>query len=342
VVGRAGRVRVGPREVVRAYARMTGFPEALIDPAARLDVDAVRAFFRARVIGQPHVIDRLVQVIVLLKAGLDEPGRPLGSFLFMGPTGVGKTESALALTEYLFGDRRRLVRFDLGEYAAPGSALRLVDGPGGQGALTQAVREQPFSVVLLDEVEKADGGVHDLLLQVLGEGRLTDGTGRTVRFDHTLVVLTSNLGAVRRAAIGYGGGAARPAAAHYLDAAERFFRPELVNRIDHLVPFDVLSEDALAEIARLLLAQALEREGLTRRGVQVELDDAVVAHVVARGYDPRYGARPMKRAVEAEVIVPLARALAASGVGGDAAAAPSIGRVRLEVVDGAVAVRGVG
>jgi ATP-dependent Clp protease ATP-binding subunit ClpC len=115
-----------------------------------------------------------------------------------------------------------------------------------------------------------------------------------------------------------------------------------VNRIDHLVPFDVLSEDALAEIARLLLAQALEREGLTRRGVQVELDDAVVAHVVARGYDPRYGARPMKRAVEAEVIVPLARALAASGVGGDAAAAPSIGRVRLEVVDGAVAVRGVG
>ncbi len=341
-LGRAGgaqeaRTKLGPADAVRAFARTSGFPEAMIDPARRLDVDEVRASFRRQVIGQDAAVERLVQVILLLKAGLNDPGRPLGSFLFMGPTGVGKTESALALTEYLFGDRKRLVRFDLGEYAAPGSAIRLVDGPDGQGALTRPVREQPFSVVLLDEVEKADGGVHDLLLQVLGEGRLTDGTGRTVRFDHTLLIMTSNLGAQRRAPVGYGGQADRPAAAHYLEAAEKYFRPELVNRIDHLVPFAELDQDGLRRIARLLLEQAIQREGLARRKVEVVVPEEVVDLVVARGFDPRYGARPMKRAVESEVMVPLARAL----VGGPLGASPTRvegRRVALAVEGGAVVV----
>ena len=310
------RPRLGPSDAVRAFARQSGFPEVMIDPARRLDIDEVRTHFRRQVIGQDAAVERLVQVILLLKAGLNDPGRPLGSFLFMGPTGVGKTESALALTEYLFGDRKRLVRFDLGEYAAPGSALRLVDGADGQGALTRPVREQPFSVVLLDEVEKADSGVHDLLLQVLGEGRLTDGTGRTVRFDHTLLIMTSNLGAARRSPVGYGESGARPPAAHYLEAAERFFRPELVNRIDHLVPFAELEGAGLRQIARLLLQQAIQREGLARRHLEVVLTEPVVDLVVARGFDVRYGARPMKRAVESEVMVPLARALVGGGYEG--------------------------
>src|SRR5262249_17093878 len=155
---------------------------------------------------------------------------------------------------YLFRDRERVVRFDMSEFGYPGSALRLVDGPDGQGELTRAIREQPFSVVLFDEIEKADGGVFDLLLQVLGEGRLTDGTGRTVRFTEAIIIMTSNLGAQRKEAVGFSArGAAAKLDRHYLDAAAKFFRPELVNRIDHLVPFGDLDQPSIRAIATKLV-----------------------------------------------------------------------------------------
>lgn len=295
-------------DAIAAFSRISGFPASLVDPKALLDVQGVRRFFRARVIGQDPATDLLSNLVMLLKAGLNDPDKPLGSFLFMGPTGVGKTESALTLAKYLFGDTKRLVRFDMSEYGYPGSSIRLVDGPDGEGELTRPVREQPFSVLLFDEVEKADPSVYDVLLQVLGEGRLTDGTGRTVRFVHTIVIMTSNLGATKKDPIGFSG-TNRPAAQHYLEAAERFFRPELVNRIDHVVPFSALERGSLAKIARGLLDAALAREGLTRRGLTVEYDEAVLERVLAAGFDPRYGARPMKRAVESEVSVPLARYL---------------------------------
>ena len=166
---------------VRTFAQMSGFPEALVDPKQQLDVAALRAFFDQRVIGQPQATELLTNVVLLLKAGLNDPEKPLGSYLFMGPTGVGKTESALTLAEYLFGDRQRLIRFDMSEYGDPGAANRLISGGDGQGPLTKRVREQPFSLLLFDEIEKADGGVFDLLLQILGEGRLTDDSGQTVR-----------------------------------------------------------------------------------------------------------------------------------------------------------------
>jgi ATP-dependent Clp protease ATP-binding subunit ClpC len=177
------------------------------------------------------------------------------------------------------------------------------------------VREQPFGVVLLDEVEKADSGVHDLLLQVLGEGRVSDDAGHTVSFRNTIVLLTSNLGAdsVGRS-IGFGGGGAAAHDAHYRAAAARFFRPELLNRFDQIVPYRPLSTEVVGRLARKALAEALGREGLLERGVTVEFDDAVVARLAELGFDARLGARPLKRAVETHVVAPLARLLARSAV----------------------------
>jgi len=226
---------------------------------------------------------------------------------------VGKTESALALAEYLFGDAARLARFDMAEYAVPGSAARLVGEAGGQqGALARRVREQPFGVVLLDEVEKADTGVHDLLLQVLGEGRLTDATGRTVSFRNTVVLLTSNLGADSAGrTMGFGERGVQEHEAHYLGAATTFFRPELLNRLDRVVPYRALTPDVIESLTRRTLEAALSREGLSRRGVKVTFGEEVVQYLARTGFDARYGARPLKRAVEQHVVAPLAQWLAA-------------------------------
>ena len=300
---------VQPGAAVRAFASMSGFPEPLIDPQQRLDIIELRRFFDERVIGQPQATELLANVVLLLKAGLNDPEKPLGSYLFMGPTGVGKTESALTLAEYLFRDRKRLIRFDMSEYGDPGSAMRLVSGPDGQGPLTKRVREQPFSLLLFDEIEKADSGVFDLLLQILGEGRLTDNSGRTVRYTHCIVILTSNLGAARKPALGFAEPSRHQLDRQYLEAAEKFFRPELVNRIDHIVPFSDLDRASLSIIVDGLLKQALQREGLVRRGISVQLDPQVRAQILSEGFDPRYGARPMKRAIEVRVIGPLARRL---------------------------------
>lgn len=298
--------------VTQAFCTRTGYPRELVDSSIRLDPDALLRRFRERIVGQDEATLLLRNLIVTLKTGLADPSRPLGAFLLLGPTGVGKTESALALAEYLFGDVARLARFDMAEYAAPGSAARLVGEVGGQqGGLARRVREQPFGVVLLDEVEKADSGVHDLLLQVLGEGRLTDGTGRTVSFRNTVVLLTSNLGADSAArSLGFSGDGPRNMEAHYLGAATAFFRPELLNRLDQVVPYRALGPDIIRTLVRRTLETALSREGLTRRGVKVTFGDDLVDFLAETGFDARYGARPLKRAVEQHAVVPLAQWLA--------------------------------
>ena len=297
-------------DAVRAFASSSGFPEALIDPERLLDVDAVRSFFLSRVIGQDEAMSLLTRLVMVIKSSLNDPEKPLGSFLFMGPTGVGKTEATLALAEYLFGSRDRLIRLDMSEYSYPGSAARLIGGPGGQGDLTGRVRKQPFSVILLDEVEKAAPEVFDLLLQVLGEGRLTDQTGQTVRFRHCTIIMTSNLGSGGPRAIGLSG-AKDPSRGErrYIEAAEKFFRPEFVNRIDFLVPFHSLSAVTVREIARRMLDSALAREGFSRRNIVVRYSDDVIDLLMTHGFEPKYGARPMKRAVERHVLVPISRRL---------------------------------
>jgi ATP-dependent Clp protease ATP-binding subunit ClpC len=308
--GEAGAA-VTEDDALDAFCRESGFPRDLVDPSRRLDPAAVRRFFETRILGQPEACARLAHVVFLLKAGLTAPDTPIGSFLFTGPTGVGKTESALTLAEYLFGDRERLTRLDMSEYGDPAAALRLVDGRRGEGALTQAVLNRPFGIVLLDEIEKADGGVLDLLLQVLGEARLTDGRGRLVSFRHTVVILTSNLGAGERAPVGFEN--MTDPSARYAKAVERALRPELLNRIDHVVPFRSLSREVLETLADRLVKAALAREGFARRGLAVHPSPDVVAAVAERGFDPKYGARPMKRAVEDLVIAPLAQHLAGRG-----------------------------
>lgn len=307
---------VSRSDVMETFSQQAGLPRALIDPAIRLSPDDVLTALGRRVVGQGHALGLMRDMVVTLKTGLADPGRPLGSFLLLGPTGVGKTESALSLTAYLFGDEKRLIRMDMSEYAAPGSGIRLVDGPLGEGLLTSKVRAQPFGVVLLDEVEKADGSVHDLLLQLLGEGRLTDATGRTVSFRNTVVILTSNLGADRVGKeLGFRKEDDADLTRHYRAAAATFFRPELLNRIDHVIAYRSLDFRAIEEIARRLLDAALRREGLLRRGVTVSLGERVIAWLAQAGFHPRYGARPMKRAIEQHVVAPLALVLSEGGAG---------------------------
>jgi len=293
-----------------AFCAQTGYPSSLVDPAVPLDPAAVLGRLRARVMGQDAAMELLAHLVVTLKTNLADPRKPLGSFLLLGPTGVGKTESAMALAELLFSDDRRLARFDMAEYAAPGSAARLVDARASGSTLAKRVREQPFGVVLLDEIEKAEAGALDLLLQVLGEGRLTDSAGHTVHFRNTVVLMTSNLGADSAGrSIGFGDGGAAADEAHYRAAAAAFFRPELLNRFDQVVPYRPLSREVIASLARRTLDAAVAREGIGRRGVAVRYDQAVVDRLAALGFDARLGARPLRRAVEQHVVVPLAELL---------------------------------
>jgi ATP-dependent Clp protease ATP-binding subunit ClpC len=305
---------VGPEAILDAFARRTGFPRSLVDPQARMDPEDVLAALRRRVVGQDDALALLRDLVLTLKTALADPRKPLGSFLLLGPTGVGKTESALALTEFLFGDEKRMVRIDMSEYAAPGSAARLLGLYGAEGVLTRRVREQPFGVVLLDEIEKADGSVHDLLLQLLDEGRLTDVTGRAVDFTNTVVVMTSNLGAETAGKqLGFGEQAVASLDVHYRSAAARFFRPELLNRIDHLVPYRPLDRPSVRLIVQRMLDLALGREGIARRGVAIRYEPPLLDLLADIGMDPRYGARPLKRAIEQRVVAPLAWRLASAG-----------------------------
>ena len=212
-------------------------------------------------VGQDEAVEAVADRICLSRARLNDPGRPLGSFLFAGPTGVGKTQCARALADYLYGSSERMVRFDMNEFVTHYSAARLVGTfSSPEGLLTSAVRQQPFSVVLLDEIEKAHPDVFDLLLQVLGEGRLTDALGNTVDFGNTFVIMTSNLGSTEASGIA-GFGENKPRVGAYLQAVERFFRPEFVNRLDKIIPFDPLTEDQIHDITRRLIESVAQREG---------------------------------------------------------------------------------
>ncbi len=303
-------------DVTAAFARETGLPLFLLEDSVRLDLAEARRWFAGRVIGQGEAVDLVGDLLATVKARLTRPRKPIASLLFIGPTGVGKTEMAKALAEFLFGSRQRLTRFDMSEYADPLAVQRLVGGSAaGEGLLTARAREQPFAVILLDEFEKAHPQLFDLLLQVLGEGRLTDSAGRLADFCNSVVIMTSNLGAASyqqgRAGFGEPGGEDHKrvrdeAREHFVREVRAFVRPEFFNRIDRVVPFAPLDEETIAKIARRQLQLVAGRDGVQYRGVALDVAPEVAAWLARKGYDARYGARPLKRAIERELLAPLA------------------------------------
>ena len=311
--------QIGNAEVISAFAAETGLPLFLLDDHVIFDTDNTAKWFEERVIGQSAAVSLVVELLATVKAGLTRPRRPIASLLFAGPTGVGKTEMAKSLARFFFGDESRMARFDMSEYADALAVTHLVGGiTGNEGTLTARIREQPFSVVLFDEFEKAHHSFFDLLLQTLGDGRLTDGRGRVADFTNSIVVMTSNLGAekFRRPRAGFDAGSEageqrltnsdRAAQKHFTRAVQDFLRPEIFNRIDHIVPFIPLDRETVERIAERELKLVEQRDGLLRRGVTLRTTPQALAILARRGYDPHYGARPLKRLIERELLLPLA------------------------------------
>ncbi len=300
---------IEPDEVTRAFAKETGLPLFLLD--APMMIDATRDWFSQRLIGQADPVDVVIDLLATIKAGLSRPDRPLASLFFIGPTGVGKTELAKSIAAFLYDNERRLVRFDMSEFSNPIAVDRLIGGSlATEGLLTRRIREQPFTVVLFDEVEKADAAFFDLLLQILGEGRLTDSSGRVADFRNSVIIMTSNLGAdaYRGSRLGLGDAESQSVDAElfFVRRVREFMRPELFNRLDRIVPFRPLGSQAIQAIAKRELNKLRQRDGAKYRELTIEVSDEAFAQLAADGVESTLGARPLKRVIERTIAAPLA------------------------------------
>ena len=313
------RDKVTDEEIARIVSRWTGIPVSKLVEGEREKLLRLPSILHQRVVGQDEAVEKVSEAILRSRAGIQDPNRPIGSFLFLGPTGVGKTELAKTLAQALFDDEKNLVRIDMTEYMEKHSVSRLVGAPPGYvgyeegGQLTEAVRRKPYSVILFDEVEKAHPDVFNILLQVLDDGRITDSQGRTVDFKNTIIILTSNLGSsIILEGIGPDGKLSEEARGEVNGLLKRQFRPEFLNRLDEIVFYTPLTREQIEKIADLTL-EALNKR-LAERGVTVRLTDEAKAYVVENGYDPVYGARPLKRFIQRAVETPVARTLIAEDV----------------------------
>ena len=306
------RSKVTEEEIAEVVSKWTGIPVSKMLEGERDKLLKMEGLLHQRVIGQHEAVVAVANAVRRSRAGLSDPNRPSGSFLFLGPTGVGKTELCKALAEFLFDTEEALVRIDMSEFMEKHSVARLIGAPPGYvgyeegGYLTEAVRRKPYSVVLMDEVEKAHPDVFNVLLQVLEDGRLTDSHGRTVDFKNTVIVMTSNLGSAQIQELAGDREAQRAAV---MDAVSSHFRPEFVNRIDEVVVFDSLAREQIAGIAQIQLGRLRQR--LAERELSLELTDEALDKLIAVGYDPVYGARPLKRAVQRWIENPLAQLILA-------------------------------
>ncbi len=303
---------VRPEQIAEVVERWTGIPTSKMLEGVREKLLKMEEELGKRVIGQEAAVQAVSNAVRRARAGLNDPNRPLGSFLFLGPTGVGKTELTKALAEYLFDDEHAMVRIDMSEFMEKHSVARLIGAPPGYvgydegGVLTEAVRRRPYQVILFDEVEKAHPDVFNVLLQVLDDGVLTDGQGRTVDFKQTLIILTSNLGSQALSQLPEGTDVEQ-AKADVMNAVRAHFRPEFLNRLDEIVIFDRLSRDDMTAIVDIQLGLLEKR--LAARKIGIEVDDAARKWLADRGYDPVYGARPLKRVIQKELQDPLAELL---------------------------------
>jgi ATP-dependent Clp protease ATP-binding subunit ClpB len=299
---------VGEEDIAKLVSKWTGIPVGRLLEGEAQKLVTMEARLRHRVIGQDEAVVRVANAIRRNRAGLSDPNRPIGSFIFLGPTGVGKTELARALAEFMFDDEKALIRIDMSEYMEKHSVARMIGAPPGYvgyeegGQLTERVRRHPYSVILFDEIEKAHPDVFNILLQILEDGRLTDGKGRTVDFRNAVLVMTSNVGS--SALFNLSVTDPERARKEAMEALRQAFRPEFINRIDDIVLFNPLGAEQLNKIVDLELAKVMRL--LADRKVRIELTPAARERVVRDGYDPAYGARPLRRTIQRLIQDPLA------------------------------------
>ncbi|MDM7921385.1 MAG: AAA family ATPase, partial [Pyrinomonadaceae bacterium] len=310
---------VDEEDVAEVVAKWTGVPVSKMLQGEMQKLIAMEDNLRNRVIGQDEALGAVANAVRRARAGLQDPNRPVGSFIFLGPTGVGKTETARALAEFLFDDERAMVRLDMSEYMEKRAVARMIGAPPGYvgyeegGQLTEAVRRRPYSVVLFDEIEKAHPDVFNVLLQILDDGRLTDSKGRVVDFKNTVLIMTSNLGSRAIQAAQENPLADHDVRNEVLQVLRDHFKPEFLNRIDDIVVFHQLGREQIASIIEIQLAKL--RKMLADRDITIELDESAKELLVKEGYDPVYGARPLKRAIQSLLQNPLAVKLLNGEVG---------------------------
>ncbi|MDO8659989.1 MAG: AAA family ATPase, partial [Candidatus Parcubacteria bacterium] len=312
-------------DIAEVVARWTGIPLTKMLEEERAKLEKMEEELTKRVIGQNEAIKRVADVIRRSRAGIGDPNRPIGSFILLGPTGVGKTELTKALGAFMFNDDRALIRVDMSEYVERHSMSKLIGSPPGYvgydeaGQLTEMVRHRPYSVILFDEIEKAHPEIFNVLLQVIDEGRLTDGKGRVVNFKNTIIILTSNIGSQfveKMESIGFSNNSQNQNYSNMkekvLEALKENFRPEFLNRLDEVVVFDVLSESAISEIVNLRIKVVKDR--LMGKGIGLEITPEALAHLAKEGYDPHFGARPLNRLIQNKILNPVASYIISNGV----------------------------
>jgi ATP-dependent Clp protease ATP-binding subunit ClpA len=308
---------LGKQDVLVQFCEETGMPQFIIDPSLPMNAPELEKQFNNQLYGQETAVEKVIGVLAMVKAALTRKEAPIASFLFVGPTGVGKTELAKILAAFMFGSRERITRFDMSEYSNPYDVQRLIGGNAySDGLLTSAVRKEPFSVLLFDEIEKADPTFYDLLLQLLSEGRLTDNQGKLTNFCSTIIIMTSNIGAQNLSdPIGWSKAPDKERIQqHFMAEVQKYFRPELYNRIDQVIPFAPLDPLTIRFVVEREIELLKKREGVRFRRMSFRIEEAVLDYLGEKGYDKKYGARQLQRTIREELVIPLAETLSSMDV----------------------------